>query len=136
MLRRIVFLPLMILGVLTPALLSAADHPTYPKTEKIDHVDTYHGVEVPDPYRWLETDVRESDQVRNWVDAENKVTFGYLESLSSREPIRQHLEKLWNYPKTSVPFKAGGRYYFSKNDGLQNQSVLYVQIRWWSRRGS
>ncbi|MGA7616694.1 MAG: prolyl oligopeptidase family serine peptidase [Thermoanaerobaculia bacterium] len=99
----------------------------YPKTKKIDHTDDYHGTIVPDPYRWLEQDVRTSPEVRDWVDAENKVTFAYLEKLPGRDAITERLTKLWNYEKRSTPFKAGGRYYFTKNDGLQNQSVVYVQ---------
>ncbi len=100
----------------------------YPLTKKVDQKDTYAGnVVVADPYRWLETDVRESDDVRAWVDAENKVTFGYLASLPSREAIRKRLSDLWNYEKYTIPVKHGGHYYFRKNSGLQNQSVLYVQ---------
>ncbi|MFZ2491202.1 MAG: prolyl oligopeptidase family serine peptidase [Thermoanaerobaculia bacterium] len=100
----------------------------YPTTKKIEQVDTYAGnVQVSDPYRWLETDVRTSDEVRAWVDEQNKVTFGYLAALPQRGAIKQRLEKVWNYEKYTTPFKEGGRYYFRKNDGLQNQSVLYVQ---------
>ncbi len=97
----------------------------YPQTRTVDHVDTYHGVEVPDPYRWLEQDVRESAEVADWVRQQNEVTFGYLESIPGREAIKKRLTELWDYEKYSLPFKKGGRYYFSKNDGLQNQSVLY-----------
>ncbi|HIA47494.1 MAG TPA: S9 family peptidase [Candidatus Hydrogenedentes bacterium] len=99
----------------------------YPASTEIDHVDTYHGVEVPDPYRWLEDDVRTSADVANWVTEQNKVTFDFLESIENREQIRQRIEKLWNYEKFSAPTKSGGRYYSFRNDGLQNQSVLYVQ---------
>jgi prolyl oligopeptidase len=99
----------------------------YPNTRKVDHKDSYHGTDVADPYRWLEADVREAKDVREWVEAQNKVTFGYLQSLSYREPIARRLKEMWNYEKYTVPTKAGGRYYFKKNDGLQNQSVLYVQ---------
>lgn len=98
----------------------------YPQTQRIDHVDDYHGVKVEDPYRWLEEDVRQSPRVRDWVEAQNKVTFDYLRSLPKREQIRERLTKLWNYEKYSVPWKAGGRYYISKNDGLQNHYVIYV----------
>lgn len=106
----------------------AQDRPLeYPSSERVDHVDTYHGVEVPDPYRWLEQDVRESDKVRAWVDAQNEVTFGFLEKIPRRNSIRKRLTDLWNYEKYSSPFKAGGRYYYSKNDGLQNQYVIYMQ---------
>ncbi|MBI1356642.1 MAG: prolyl oligopeptidase family serine peptidase [Acidobacteria bacterium] len=97
----------------------------YPETRRSDHTDVYHGMTVADPYRWLEDDVRESAEVRAWVEAENEVTFSYLESLPQREPIRKRLEKLWDYEKVGDYFKEGGKYYFFKNDGLQNQAVLY-----------
>ena len=98
---------------------------TYPATKRVDHYDEYHGEQVHDPYRWLEDDARESEAVAEWVEAQNKVTFRYLESIPQREAIKQRLTKLWNYERYSAPFKAGGRYYFTKNDGLQNQSVVY-----------
>ncbi len=91
----------------------------------MDHVDVLHGIEVPDPYRWLEEDVRESDEVAEWVKAQNEVTFGYLRKLPHREAIRERLTTLWDYEKQGTPFRRGGRYYVFKNDGLQNQSVLY-----------
>src|SRR5579871_916113 len=99
----------------------------YPATKRIDHVDIYHGTNVPDPYRWLEEDVRESDEVAGWVEAENKVTFAYLKSIAERELIKKRITELWNYEKVSAPHRAGPRYYFSKNDGLQNQAVEYIQ---------
>ncbi len=99
----------------------------YPQTRRENVVDDYHGVKVPDPYRWLEQDVRQSKEVADWVEAQNRVTFGFLERISQREAIRKRLTELWNYPRYSVPRKHGGRYYFLKNDGLQNQPVLYVQ---------
>jgi prolyl oligopeptidase len=98
----------------------------YPKTRRVDHVDTYFGVKVPDAYRWLEADVRQSKEVADWVAAENKVTTRYLESIPEREGIRRRLTELWNFPQYAGAFKAGGRYYLMKNNGLQNQSVLYV----------
>ena len=101
--------------------------PKYPETRQINHADDYHGTVVSDPYRWLEDDVRESKDVAQWVEKQNEVTFAFLEDIPEREAIRKRLEELWDYEKRSAPFKAGGRYYFSKNDGLQNQSVLYVQ---------
>ncbi|HSM50002.1 MAG TPA: prolyl oligopeptidase family serine peptidase [Thermoanaerobaculia bacterium] len=101
--------------------------PAYPETKKIDHVDTYHGVEIADPYRWLEQDVREAPEVAAWVEAQNAVTFDYLGKIPERAAIRERLTALWNYERASVPSKKGGRYFFRKNDGLQNQSVLYVQ---------
>ena len=97
----------------------------YPKAKRGDVVDEYFGVQVPDPFRWLEDDVRNSDEVRSWVEAENKITFGYLESLPFRGEIEQRLTQLWNYERFSSPFKVADKYYFTKNDGLQNQSALY-----------
>ncbi|ALJ01332.1 prolyl endopeptidase [Rufibacter tibetensis] len=97
----------------------------YPKTEKIPHTDTYHGTQVPDPYRWLEADTAEN--VAAWVKQQNDVTFDYLAKIPFREQIKQRLTQLWNYPKYGAPFQEGGYYYFYKNDGLQNQSVLYRQ---------
>lgn len=96
---------------------------TYPQTKKVDTVDTYFGTPVNDPYRWLEDDM--SDETKAWVDSQNKVTFGYLEQIPFRGKIKERLEKLWNYEKVSSPFKKGDFYYFYKNDGLQNQYVLY-----------
>jgi prolyl oligopeptidase len=107
--------------------LLADSSPKYPKSEKIDHKDTYHGVEVADPFRWLEADVREAKNVSDWVEAENEVTFSYLKALPYREAIRNRLTKMWNYERRTTTFKAGGRYYYQRNTGLQNQSVLYVQ---------
>lgn len=98
----------------------------YPETKKIDHVDDHHGTKVPDPYRWLEDDVRQSKEVAAWVEAQNKVTFSFLESIPQRDAIKKRLTELWNYEKYGVPFKVAGRYYYFKNDGLQNQSVMYA----------
>ncbi len=97
----------------------------YPKTNKIDHVDTYHGVAVPDPYRWLEDS--NSAETARWVEEQNKVTFAYLEKIPFRKPLRKRLEQLFNYPRYSAPFRRGEYFIFSKNDGLQNQSVYYIQ---------
>ena len=82
--------------------------------------------EWPDPYRWLEEDVRKSAAVADWVAAENKVTRRYLMSIPQREKIRRRITELWNFTQYGGPHKAGGRYYYLKNDGLQNQAVLYV----------
>ncbi len=106
---------------------SSQQSPQYPETKQVDHVDTYHGVEVPDPYRWLEQDVREAPDVAQWVEAQNKVTFAYLDSIPQREAIRKRLTELWNFEKYAFFRKAGGRYVFLNNDGLQNQYVLYVK---------
>ncbi len=94
-------------------------------TRKTDAVDDYHSVKVPDPYRWLED--TNSAETAGWVQAQNKVTFDYLKELPQREAFKARLTKLWNYPKFGVPFKEGGWYFYFKNDGLQNQDILYVQ---------
>jgi prolyl oligopeptidase len=112
-----------------PALLMtttlAAQSITYPATRKGDVVDDYYGTKVADPYRWLE-DV-DSPDTRAWVEAENRVTFAYLEQIPERERIRRRLTELWDYRKYGAPFKKGGRYFFFKNSGLQNQAVLFSQ---------
>ena len=97
----------------------------YPSTARIYHTDDYHGKSVSDPYRWLENDVRESDEVRAWVTSQNAMTGEYLSKIPERQGIEERLTKLWNYEKYGTPFKEGGQYFYSKNDGLQNQSVLY-----------
>lgn len=99
----------------------------YPQAATRDVVDTYHGVEVADPYRWLEEDVRESEDVKNWVDAQNAVTFAYLDSIEERDLIKKRLTELWDFERFGMPNKEGGRYYYSYNDGLQNQDVIFVQ---------
>jgi prolyl oligopeptidase len=121
-------LVVLLLGCLVFNLpLAPAEEPIhYPPTRRVDHVDTYFGVKVPDPYRWLEQDIRQSQPVADWVAAENKVTFGYLDSIPERERIRGRLTELWNFAQYSLAIKAGGRYYYLRNDGLQNQSVFYV----------
>lgn len=97
----------------------------YPETTKEDVVDEYFGVKVPDPYRWLEDD--NSTATKNWVRKQNDMTFDYLDEISFRDEIADRLKEVWNYEKYSTPFKKNGKYYFFKNNGLQNQSVLYVQ---------
>ncbi len=96
----------------------------YPDTRKDESVtDTYFGTEVADPYRWLEDD--NSAETADWVKAQNKLTFSYLESIGQRDAIKERLTEIWDYEKISAPFKRGEKYYFYKNEGLQNQSVLY-----------
>jgi len=97
----------------------------YPVTKKVDQVDDYLGVKVADPYRWLEDD--NAEEVKQWVKAENDATFGYLGRIPFREKIRERLTEIYNYPRYSSPMRAGECYFFTKNDGLQNQSVIYVQ---------
>jgi len=113
------------LAVLAPALL-AEPALTYPDAVRGDIVDTWHQTLVPDPYRWLEGDVREHPDVSDWVDAQNEVTFSHLHAIPERAAIRARLEALWNYDRTSSPIKVGGVYYYTHNDGLQNQSVWYA----------
>ncbi|WP_372770436.1 prolyl oligopeptidase family protein [Lutibacter sp.] len=97
----------------------------YPTTKKVDTVTNYFGTEVKDPYRWLEDD--RSEETAAWVKAENKVTFDYLSKIPYRKGLKNRLEKLWNYEKIGAPFKEGDYHYFYKNNGLQNQYVLYRQ---------
>ena len=125
------FLSLAIAAVLSPTL-SFAQHSsnpiknmTYPETKKIEVSDTYFGTVVKDPYRWLEDD--RAEDTKKWVTAQNQVTQDYLSKIPFRENIKNKLEKLWNYEKFSAPFKEGDYTYFYKNDGLQNQYVLYRQ---------
>lgn len=96
----------------------------YPPTKKGDVKDTYFGTEVEDPYRWLEDD--NSAETAEWVKTENKLTFDYLEKLPNRDQIKTRLTELWDYPKYGTPFKEAGKFFFFKNNGLQNQSVLYT----------
>lgn len=97
----------------------------YPDTAKVDTVDVYFGTEVPDPYRWLENDT--SAATAAWIEAENKITDEYLQKIPFRKRLLSRLTELTDYEKYGTPFKKHGKYYFFKNDGLQNQSVLYVQ---------
>ncbi|MEM6613468.1 MAG: prolyl oligopeptidase family serine peptidase [Cyanobacteria bacterium P01_C01_bin.72] len=96
----------------------------YPDTQQVAQSDNYHGVEVKDPYRWLEDP--DSAATKKWVQAQNEVTNGYLATISARDKIKQRLTQLWDYEKYGIPFKRGDRYFYFKNDGLQNQSVLYT----------
>ena len=97
----------------------------YPVAEKGDTIDVYFGTEVADPYRWLEDD--NSKETAEWVIAENKVTYGYLEQIPFRQKVEDRLKQIWDYPKYGVPFKKGDNYFFFKNDGMQDQSVLYIR---------
>ncbi|MBP1659964.1 MAG: Prolyl oligopeptidase, partial [Candidatus Aminicenantes bacterium] len=97
----------------------------YPVTKTVDQVDDYFGTKVADPYRWLEDD--NAEDVKAWVQAQNAVTFGYLDQIPYRPKIKARLTEIFNYPRYSSPFRVGDRYFFTKNDGLQNQSVYYIQ---------
>jgi len=100
---------------------------TYPATRRGETVETQFGVAVADPYRWLENDVREDDEVAAWVAAQNAVTDAYLAALPGRAQLEQRMTELYDYERIGTPYKKGGRYFYSRNDGLQNQSVLYVR---------
>jgi prolyl oligopeptidase len=122
--RKSISLGLLLAAALC-ALTIAQEKLNYPKTAKVSHTDDYHGVTVADPYRWLEDD--NSPQATQWVAEQNKLTFGYLEKIPFRARLKERLEKIYNYPKIGAPFRRGEYYYFFKNDGLQNQSVIYRQ---------
>ncbi len=96
----------------------------YPPARKDDQVDDYHGVKVADPYRWLED--LDSEETRNWVEAQNKLSFGFLDSIPARTTLKDRLTKLWNFEKYGIPIKEGDRYFYTRNSGLQNQAVLYT----------
>jgi prolyl oligopeptidase len=96
----------------------------YPKPHTVNQVDDYHGTKVTDPYRWMEDS--KSPEVQAWIESENKLTNSYLSTIPQREKIKQRLTELWNYERYSAPSKIGNFYIYSKNDGLQNQSVLYI----------
>lgn len=104
---------------------SCAQQLDYPPTRTTDQVDDYHGTKVADPYRWLEDD--NSAETAKWVEAENKVTFAYLDKIPYRADVKKRLEQLYNYPKYTPPFRKGELLFYTKNDGLQNQNVVYVQ---------
>ena len=116
---------LLLSGIMVMSCTSPQKKLVYPETTKVDTIDVYFGTEVPDPYRWLENDT--SAATAAWVEAENKVTNAYLAQIPFREQLLKRLTDLANYEKIGTPFKKHGKYYFYKNDGLQNQSVLYVQ---------
>ena len=111
----------------TPILITMSCNTSkvkYPKSKKVDVVDEYFGVKVADPYRWLEDD--KSPEAAEWVKQQNEVTFSYLNAIPYRNKIKERLTSIWNYNSMGTPFKAGGRYFFFKKEGLQNQSVLYM----------
>ena len=112
------------ISILTISLTSMAQNSiTYPETKKGTTVDTYFGTQISDPYRWLEDD--KSAETMAWVKEQNKVIYDYLSQIPYRDELKNRLEKLWNYEKISAPFKEGNYTYYYKNDGLQNQSILY-----------
>ena len=97
---------------------------TYPPTNRIDQTDDYHGTSIDDPYRWLEDP--DSPQTRSWIEAQNRLTFGFLETIPSREPLRRRLTELWDYERFGIPWHRGAATFYTHNDGLQNQNVLYT----------
>ncbi|MBI1826548.1 MAG: S9 family peptidase [Planctomycetes bacterium] len=105
------------------AAARAEDKIAYPSAPKCDQTDDYHGTKVADPFRKLEDP--DSPESRGWIDAENKLTFGFLEKIAGRDKIKQRLTEMWDFERYGTPSKHGGRYFFSKNNGLQNQSVMY-----------
>lgn len=115
-----------ILIILSTLSLAGEVQLKYPMTKRVNHSDDYHGTKVLDPYRWLEVDVRESKEVKDWVEAQNKVTNAYLDAIPERDQIKKRLTALWNYERFTLPSKKGGLYFYTRNDGLQNQSVVYV----------
>jgi prolyl oligopeptidase len=122
--RRLVG-PILIAGALATASVIAQQSLQYPSTRKVDHVDTYHGVTVPDPYRWLEDET--SAETAAWIDAQNRITFPYLERIPYRQQFQARVKQLNDYAKYSAPSQKGPYVFFSKNEGLQNQSVLFMQ---------
>src|SRR5260221_4538639 len=111
--------------VLCGTWLEAAENKmTYPPARRSDQADSYHGVRIEDPYRWLED--ADSAETKAWVDAENALTAKYLREIPVRERILRRLTHVWNFERFSNFFKAGGRYFYSRNDGLQNQTPLYT----------
>ena len=109
----------------TAGVAAAQQAPKYPVTRKDSVVDDYFGTKVADPYRWLED--QNSPEVARWVEAENAVTFAYLDRIPLREAFRTRLTALWNTPSIGVPTRVAGRLFYRMNSGLQNQSVLYDQ---------
>ena len=123
--RQIILSPC--LATMALAAAGASGEIMYPETPTVEVEEEFHGETVADPYRWLEDDIRESEEVAAWVQAQNELAFGYLEAIPERDEIRARLRALWDYERFGRPQKRAGRYYFTRNDGLQNQSVLYAQ---------
>jgi prolyl oligopeptidase len=120
---RIQVTMLLFAALVAPRL--AAQQVQYPQSKKVEQVDDYHGTPIADPYRWLEN--VDAADTKAWVEAQNRVTFGFLDRIPERATLRDRLTKLWNFERYGTPFRKAGRYFFYKNDGLQNQYVLYQQ---------
>jgi prolyl oligopeptidase len=114
----------LVLTMITTLPTHADSRIVYPRTRTDDVIETLHGVAVADPYRWLEDD--NAAETKAWVEAQNKVTSAYLAAIPQREAIHQRMTQLWNYERYGIPFKRGQRYFYTRNDGLQNQAVLYT----------
>ena len=97
---------------------------TYPNSNRGNQIHIYHGTPIPDPYEWLED--CDSPDTKTWIEAQNALTFAYLEKIPARQKIQRRLTELWNYPRAQAPHKRGGRYFQLRNSGLQNQDVLFV----------
>jgi prolyl oligopeptidase len=117
--------PPVVVTVVTQPVVEASI--AYPQTRRVDLVETQFGVPVPDPYRWLENDVRTDPEVKAWVDAQNAVTNAFLATLPARAPFKARMTELYDYERFGIPEKKGHHYFYTRNDGLQNQSVLYVR---------
>jgi prolyl oligopeptidase len=122
--KKLIYL-LFVAGVMMIQSCAQPERIDYPETKKTDVTDDYHGTVVADPYRWLEDDM--SEETAQWVQAQNEVTFGYLDKIPFRNQMKDRLTEIWDYPRFSVTFKKGDRYFYFMNTGMQNQSVLYMQ---------
>ncbi len=116
---------LFLYGICVSAFVMTHAQLRYPVTRKVDTVTNYFGTMIADPYRWLEDD--NSADTKAWVEEQNKVTFDYLGKIPFREKVKARLSEMWNYPRIGSPSKQGSYYFFFKNDGLQNQSIMYRQ---------
>ena len=117
---------LILLSALQAPMVVTAQNPRPPATRTVQHFDDYHGTRVADLYRWLED--ANSKETAEWVEAENKATFAYLRGLPQRETLRKRLTELFNYERWSPPARRGNRFFFLRNDGLQNQDVLFLSL--------
>ena len=102
------------------AVAASAEAAAYPPARRVDHTDVYHGTKVADPYRWLEQ--LDAPEVKEWVGAQNTLAQPFLEAIPARRRLIERLTALWNFERYQVPFEEGGRYFFRKNDGLQNKT--------------
>jgi prolyl oligopeptidase len=122
--KKIVALLALTMSCVTASANDKATASAYPQTQRVEHTDVYHGVRVEDPYRWLEN--ADSPETRRWIESQNALAQPYLESIPARERLKKRMTELWNYERYDLPVKRAGRYFYTRNDGLQNQSVLYV----------